>query len=419
MRAGTNVRAGSRGWARAFALRLVALCLLCAPPHAPAQDDAQTQDAIQTAEGGARKLDEFGRVGHCDMGARLDYFANALQENPQATGYLVGYDPAKGSPGIAKRSIETQRQYVVYARGVAVERVFAVAAGRYEGAELKTELWLVPPGASPPVEGRSEESEPPFYGKYATLWMDEDSNFDHVEEMEGPGSMWITRRAFADLLKRQPDTKAYLVAYADGDRAPGAWRRFASSEKLQLEKMGVGASRLEVINGGQRKQSEVEFWIVPADAPPPVKAKKREKRLREAARIGFYTHVSEIEDADERRWMLDNLAEMLREDPQRVGCLVVFQDAAPPESDEATGEAETPFDYVALAGEWRRELWERYGIEEHRVVLMVGAAGEWQGSSVETWIVPKGGALPDPAEIVKSREAEMNVVGASDGADKP
>ena len=425
MRAGTNLRARSLGRARAFALQLVALCLLCAPPFAPAQDSSQTHDATQTqdtpqtAEGGARKLDEYGRVGHCDLGARLDFFATALQENPQAIGYLVGYDPAKGSPGISKRSVEMQRQYMVYARGIAEERVFAVAAGRYEGAELKTELWLVPPGARPPVEAQREETQPPFSGKFAVLWMQDDSSFAHTEEMEGPGSMSIERRAFADALKRQPDSKAYVVAFTDSERAPGAWRRFASSEKLQLETLGVGSSRLEIVNGGQRKQSEVELWITPKDAPPPVKAKKREKRLREAARIGAYTHVKEIEDAEERRWMLDNLAEMLREDPQRVGCLVVFQDAAAAEFDESTGEAESPFDYVALAGEWRRELWERYGIEEHRVVLRVGPAGEWQGSSVETWIVPKGGALPDPAEIVRRLEAEMNAVDDPDGADKP
>lgn len=418
-------RAGSLG--RAFASRLAALCLLCVPPFVAAQETAPPQEAppaqevLQRAEGGALKWDEFGRVGHCDMGARLDNFASVLLDNPTVTGYLVGYDPAKGSPGIAKRSIETQRDYIVYGRGIAAERLVAVAAGRYEGAELKTELWLVPPGAQPPVEAPDGDGGQPFSGKYATLWMEDDSSFAHEEEMGGPGSMWITRRAFADTLKRQPRSKAYLVAYADGDRAPGAWRRFASSEKLQLEGLGVESSRLEVVNGGRRKQSVVELWLAPEDAPPPVKAKKREKRLREAARIGAYSHANgkEGEDAGERRWMLDNLAEMLREDPQRVGCLVVFRDDAPPEFDEATGKTETPFDYVALAGEWRRELWERHGIEEHRVVLLVGSASGWVRSSVETWIVPKGVALPDPAGIVESREAEMNAADDSDDAEKP
>lgn len=405
-----SVRAGSLGGAGVFALRLAALCLLCAPPPAPAQDAAQTRDAVQIAEGGAHKFDEFGRVGHCDMGARLDNFANALQENPTFTGYLVGFDPAKGRPGVAKLSIEMQRQYLVYGLGVAAERVFAVPAGRYEGSELKTEVWLVPPGAQPPVEARPGDAGPPFSGKYTTFRMDDDSRFAHLEEMEGPGSMRVTRHAFADVLKRQPDSKAYLVAFADSGRAPGAWRRFASSEKLQLETLGVDPSRLEIVNGGRRKQSEVEFWIVPGDAPPPVKGKRREKRLREAEPIGLYAHAGEIEEAGERRWMLDNLAAMLREDPQRVGCLVVLRDDAPPEFDEATGKAETAFDYVALAGEWQRELAERYGIEAHRVVLLVRPAGEYT-ASITTWIVPKGVALPDPAAVVAADD--------SDGAEKP
>ena len=421
MKAGTSVRARGFGRARGLALRLVALSLLCAPTFAPAQDVAQTQDAAQSAPGAAQKWDEFGRVGHCDMGARLDNFANFLQENPEATGYIVGYDPARGSPGIAKRAVEMQRQYMVYARGVAEGRVVAVAAGRHEGRELKSELWIVPPGARPPAEVPPEGSEPPFAGEFASFGMSNDHHFDHSGEMEGVGGITTTRHAFAEVLKRQPGSKAYLVAYADAESAPGAWRRYATSEKMQLEELGVEPSRLVILNGGTRKQSEVEFWVLPEDAPPPVKAKKREKRLREAAMIGAYTHYEWKEDdgeAGERRWVLDNLAEMLREDPQRVGCLVVFQDDDPPEFDEASGEVESPFDYVKLAGEWRRALAERYGIEAHRVVLLVGRPSEWEGGSVETWIVPKGVALPDPAEIVKSRAGEAGAEDEPD-AEKP
>jgi hypothetical protein len=412
MRIDINTKAKRPGGARAFIVQLFALCLLCAS-NAAAQDS-------RTAEGGAQKWDEYGRVGHCDLGARLDNFASFLQENREAVGYVVSYDPVKGSPGIAKRSAEMQVQYLVYSRGIAAERLVAVGAGRHQGSELKTELWIVPPGAQAPVEAPSADGERPYSGKFATFWMNEDSSFDHSEEMGGPGSMWITRQAFADLLKRQPESKAYLVAYAKGDLSPGAWRRFASSEKLQLEELGVDPSRLSVVNGGERKESEVELWITPGDAPPPVKPKKREKRLREAAMIGAYTHFDWKQDAArERRWMLDNLAEMLREDSQRVGCLIVFPGDGGSEFDESTGKVETPFDYGALAGEWRRELTERYGIEAHRVVLLVGQVGEWPGSGVETWIVPKGVALPDPAEIVKRREAEMNAEGELGDAAKP
>jgi hypothetical protein len=405
----TVVEVRATNLCRTLAAQLLALCLLCVP-HAPAQDEAPS------AAGGAVKLDEYGRVGHCDLGARLDNLASFLQENPQATGYIVTYDPVKGSPGIARRSAEMQMQYLVYSRGVAAERVVAVGAGRHRGAELKTELWIVPPGARPPVEASREDAEPPFSGKYATFWMENDSVFAHTEEMEGPGSMSITRRAFADLLKRQPRTKAYLVAFTDGERVPGAWRRFATSEKLQLEELGVEPSRLLVVNGGTRKESVVELWIVSEDAPPPVKAKKHEKRLSEAAMIGTYTHFKETEDAGERRWMLDNLAEMLREDPQRVGCLLVFQDDSPPELDESDGEVVPPFDYLKLAGQWRRELTERYGIEAHRIVLLVGPAGE-NTPAVETWIVPKGAALPDPAERAERDEGE--IIDDPDGGKKP
>jgi hypothetical protein len=418
MKTDVQVSTGRLAGSRACVALLFALCLLCGAHHLAAQDDSQL------AGDGAMKFDEYGPVPHCDLTARLDNLANMLQENPNATGYIVTYDAADGRPSFAKYAAEWQMDYLVNSRGIAPERIVAVGAGRYRGDGLKTELWIVPPGAKAPAEAAQADGEPPFSGKYATSVMQYDTSFDNSEEMPTFNSMSVVRRAFTDLLKRQTKHRAYLVAYAGAESAPGAWRRLASIEKSELEELGVEPSRLEIINGGALKKKdeyepagEVELWIVPEDAPPPVKAKKGEKRLREAALIGSYTHFDwKKEDVRERAWLLENLAQMLREDPERVGCLVVFQDDQTPEFDEASGEWKTPFDYAALAGDLRRELWERHRIEEHRLVLLIGAAGEWQGSSLETWVVPKGVALPDPAEIVRRREAEMEAgVDVGDG----
>ncbi|HLL74082.1 MAG TPA: hypothetical protein VK421_02200 [Pyrinomonadaceae bacterium] len=423
MRTDVKVSSVVLGRARPFAALLCVLCALCllCSRHAAAQDDSRP------AGDGAMKFDEYGNLPHCDLTARLDNLANLLQENPNAAGYIVTYDAAKGRPGFAKYAAEWQMDYLVNSRGVAPERIVAFGAGRYQGEELKTELWVVPPGAKAPAEAAPPDAEPPFSGRYATSVMQYDTNFDDAEEMPTFNSMSVVRRAFAGLLRKQPKSKAYLVAYADAQSTPGTWRRLATIDKLRLEELGVEPSRLEIVNGGTLKKKreyemagEVELWIVPEDAPPPVKAKKREKRLREAAMIGSYTHYDWKEEAArERTWLLENLAQMLREDAGRVGCLVVFRDDSPPEFDEVSGEVKTPFDYVALAGELRRELRERYRIEEHRFVLLVGAAGEWQGSSLETWIVPKGVALPDPAEIVRRRAAEMEAGEDGGDAEKP
>jgi hypothetical protein len=402
---------------RATALAAASLAaLFCVASHtqARAQDSAPA-----SAAGGAVKLDEFGLIGHCDLGARLDNLAVALQNDPASEGYLVGYDPAKGSPGIARRAVEMQRHYMIYSRGIEEARVFAVAGGRHGGEGTKTELWIVPPGARPPFEARGAADEPPFSGKFATFWTEDDASFSQADEMDGPGSSWIARKAFADALKRQPKSKAYFVAYADDGRAPGAWRRFATSEKVRIEAEGVEPARLHVVNGGRRRQSQVELWIAAEDAPPPVKPKRREKPLREAERIGAYSRIGESDDGKERNWLLENFAEMLRADPQRVGVLVVFQDDAPARINEHDGELEESFDYAKLAGEWKQELAERYGVEAHRVVVRVGAAGEWHSRGIETWVVPRGSPLPEPAELVRLREAEMNAGDEPEEASPP
>src|SRR5687767_9801376 len=50
-------------------------------------------EASVTKAPATQVFDEFGRVGHCDLGARLDNFAIQLQHEPSMTGYIVAYGP--------------------------------------------------------------------------------------------------------------------------------------------------------------------------------------------------------------------------------------------------------------------------------------------------------------------------------------
>jgi hypothetical protein len=92
--------------------------------------------------------DEFGEIARDDEKARLDNFAIELQNNPGAQGYIIAYGGRRSKYGDGKRRSERARDYLVRTRGIDASRVIAVDGGFHESGS--TELWLVPPGATPP-----------------------------------------------------------------------------------------------------------------------------------------------------------------------------------------------------------------------------------------------------------------------------
>ena len=98
-----------------------------------------------------RKFDEFGKVGHCDLGARLDNFAIALQQEPQSVGHIIAYGPEGDGPGTGKFTLKLMKDYLLEARGLPKRRVNTIYAGRNEPLyEPKIELWITPKGAAAP-----------------------------------------------------------------------------------------------------------------------------------------------------------------------------------------------------------------------------------------------------------------------------
>lgn len=122
---------------------------------------AVTVKGMDTNE--ARKYDEYGYgYGESwnryeDATIRLDGFAAALQNGPGSRGYIIAYaqsgddrigidcDPA----GKALRIAKVEKTYLVQKRHIDPTRIAAVNGG-YSPART-VELWIIPPGARPPV----------------------------------------------------------------------------------------------------------------------------------------------------------------------------------------------------------------------------------------------------------------------------
>lgn len=91
------------------------------------------------------KFDEYGDIATNDTKARLDNYAIALRESPDAHGYIIAYGRCiDQGPTRANQA----KSYLVSSRGFDAEQLMTVDGGCRR--ELTVELWVVPAGAAPP-----------------------------------------------------------------------------------------------------------------------------------------------------------------------------------------------------------------------------------------------------------------------------
>jgi len=99
-----------------------------------------------------RRFDEFPARAFDDDKARLDAFAIELQNNPDSQGYIIMYQGTdrasmrnKKVDVLSKKALD----YLVKARGIAPRRIVITNWGTRP--ETYYDLWIIPPGAQPPV----------------------------------------------------------------------------------------------------------------------------------------------------------------------------------------------------------------------------------------------------------------------------
>ena len=94
------------------------------------------------------KFDEIGEIQRDDEKARLDVFAIELQNSPGAQGYVIAYGSRNKRFGTGQQRGERAKDYLTRTRGIDASRVVVVDGGQRPTGTM--ELWIVPPGASPP-----------------------------------------------------------------------------------------------------------------------------------------------------------------------------------------------------------------------------------------------------------------------------
>lgn len=98
-----------------------------------------------------RKFDEFGDIARDDEKARLDNFAIQLQQEPEAQGYIFVYSGTgrRIRPDYAQRRTARIRDYLINSRGLDSRRIVILEGA--PRADPTVELWIVPPGSTPPT----------------------------------------------------------------------------------------------------------------------------------------------------------------------------------------------------------------------------------------------------------------------------
>ena len=98
------------------------------------------------------KFDEFESLAFDDDKARLDAFAIELQNQPDSQGYIIMYQgtdklsmKSRNVDKLSKRTLD----YLVKTRGIDPRRIVITNWGTR--AKTTYELWIIPPGAQPPV----------------------------------------------------------------------------------------------------------------------------------------------------------------------------------------------------------------------------------------------------------------------------
>ena len=363
-----------------------------------------SQDAKPETTSGAIKFDEFERLGGCNFGARLDNFAITLSAQAGVEGYVISYGPEGKGSGTGNYNLQVIENYLVNGRGIEKERFKTIYGGRYKDqTELATELWIAPIGAEPPQPKRYKDTRENFTGKFCEFEVSD--RWAEADGGTGPYSGDPTLANFADTLRRQPETRAYIIVYSTQDAATGAWRRVAKHIANNLENdYGVHADRIKMIFAGYEKSKEaeeydpetkVQLWVLPDGTPPPVKEGKAERRPKQAVQIGTFYNYS-LSDPSNVKRIFEGFADVLRADEQLRTCVIVRPSIDPPNPE--AGPNEPPdIDLLQLVEKWKTDLAKSYKIDEGRLIITVAAATEdFSGGTLETWIVPPDATLPDP-----------------------
>lgn len=210
--------------------------------------------------------------------ARLENLAVQVQNQPDSRAYIVVYRHRAELPGKTERALEWAKLYLMANRGLEAERIVLVNGGVVSCPA--TQLWLVPNGATPKIKENLyrqvfEDTEAArkfdeYYFSFGKIYIDIDTAY---------GRIYVdSLNAFTSEVKKEKDATAYVIVYPEyegryigkGDPPHTAMRMSRKIRGDLINKYKLAASKIRIVNGGYRRLRQVELWILPGGAHPPV-----------------------------------------------------------------------------------------------------------------------------------------------------
>lgn len=225
-------------------------------------------------------VEEVGITCSEDLMARYDYFLGKLRSQPSAKGLLLFYGD-RTSEGrnlnlwrFLTRFYPQVRQFdrlgLQFVRGANIE-------------ETKIQFWIVPPGAdSPTPNAPFQPTRITTTTRYDVVAADFHSHkgktylyFDGFYELGcdfGPNKV-----GFVDQLRKDKSLIGYLVIYTEPGKDQQYGERVAKFAVNDLLKnFRIPRTSIRTIYGGNRKNPEIEFWLVPSGDKLPIRQIEKE-----------------------------------------------------------------------------------------------------------------------------------------------
>lgn len=298
----------------AILLNTAALFVLTLPLCAQNDSTQSSENAAVEPTTQTILVDEFGRIGDCDMGARLDNFIIQIENNPNSKAHIIIYDGHDVLPSEygnkSRHIVRAKNRYVEYltrTRGFAPELITIVDGGIREAQT--TELWIVPEGVTPPPPTKTIAA--PKLPKNETYLFHKENLYEQSVEFELPSAaeaveteeaveenaeepeadlpdetveenkiadeelqelkFFWARPNFAETVKSEKGARAVIVYYAD-EQVHDTNKIYAHLLEGK-NKMAVSADlkieNFEIVYGGYRGAIEFELWVVPANGAMP------------------------------------------------------------------------------------------------------------------------------------------------------
>lgn len=241
---------------------------------------------------GAELVDSLEGYNEEALYAAVDRFFSKLSKDRNNRGYIQVYVGVSNPPSIwNKRRTERTLLRYISSRRFRHERVTFVRAGFLQNDFV--EFWIVPPGAEPPPilkgmpEPKLDVSKTILFDRRVLDSVDllpftiadstAELNLEWTGDAAGLGEIdpdnlpsWVCEE-FAKTLFDRKDTRGYLIFYADPRDydIKGLEGRFAEGIRVMDEAIGENG-RIELIYGGNRDQTQIEYFIGPKGGARPL-----------------------------------------------------------------------------------------------------------------------------------------------------